>query len=239
MSRREQTANYASGSRTQTIEAVATAAQGGAEAEGPEAGPSNTQGQGRDLGVLRLRGGHTASRRVVWSDDTVDNEGLGRKKSKICCIYHKPRAFDESSSEGSSSSDSDSSSSDSDSDSDCGSTGSGRSGRSLDGPMASSAWRQARGVADPEGSDGGEAGCDDASHPCRDHQGEGEQEGSRHKHRRRHRHKGKSTRHSGSGGGGSRTAVLTATTGPETPEGGGGATEAERPKKNAYERGPR
>ncbi|KAG9311819.1 phosphatase inhibitor-domain-containing protein [Chiua virens] len=39
----------------------------------------------------------------------VDNEGCGKKKSKICCIYHKPRQFDESSSE------SDSASSDSDS----------------------------------------------------------------------------------------------------------------------------
>jgi len=37
----------------------------------------------------------------------VDNEGAGRKKSKICCIYHKPKAFDESSSEESDSSDED------------------------------------------------------------------------------------------------------------------------------------
>jgi len=35
----------------------------------------------------------------------VDNEGAGRKKSKICCIYRKPRAFDESSDESSASSD--------------------------------------------------------------------------------------------------------------------------------------
>jgi len=35
----------------------------------------------------------------------VDNEGAGRKKSKICCIYHKPRAFDESSDESSDESD--------------------------------------------------------------------------------------------------------------------------------------
>lgn len=36
---------------------------------------------------------------VVWTEDTVDNEFLGKKSSKKCCIYHKPRAFDESSSE--------------------------------------------------------------------------------------------------------------------------------------------
>jgi len=29
----------------------------------------------------------------------VDNEGAGKKSSKICCIYHKPKAFDESSDE--------------------------------------------------------------------------------------------------------------------------------------------
>ncbi|GMK55227.1 hypothetical protein CspeluHIS016_0202830 [Cutaneotrichosporon spelunceum] len=51
------------------------------------------------VGVLRLRGGPGRRQRVVWTSDTVDNEGMGKKKSKICCIYHKPRAFDESSSE--------------------------------------------------------------------------------------------------------------------------------------------
>ncbi|BGP51697.1 Type 1 phosphatases regulator ypi1 [Rhodotorula kratochvilovae] len=59
-------------------------------------------------GVLRLRGRGDPGRGVTWAGGTVDNEGLGRKKSKICCIYHKPRAFDESSDE------SDSSGSDSD-----------------------------------------------------------------------------------------------------------------------------
>ncbi|KIR55598.1 hypothetical protein I315_01471 [Cryptococcus gattii Ru294] len=53
--------------------------------------------------VLQLRAGPSTERRVVWTEETVDNEGLGKKKSKICCIYHKPRAFDESSSDESSS----------------------------------------------------------------------------------------------------------------------------------------
>jgi protein phosphatase 1 regulatory subunit 11 len=26
-------------------------------------------------------------RRVTWAEGTIDNEHLGRKKSKICCIY--------------------------------------------------------------------------------------------------------------------------------------------------------
>ncbi|KAH0544664.1 hypothetical protein FGG08_001169 [Glutinoglossum americanum] len=65
-------------------------------------------------GTLRLRAASVSAddRRVMWAEDVVDNEGMGKKKSKVCCIYHKPRAVDESSSEDSSSSDS---SSDSDS----------------------------------------------------------------------------------------------------------------------------
>lgn len=37
--------------------------------------------------------------RVQWQENVIDNEGLGRKKSKVCCIYNKPKAFDESSDE--------------------------------------------------------------------------------------------------------------------------------------------
>lgn len=28
-------------------------------------------------------------RTVSWSDDVIDNEFLCKKKSKVCCIYHK------------------------------------------------------------------------------------------------------------------------------------------------------
>jgi len=62
--------------------------------------------------VLRLRGAHDTTstepstrRRIQWAEDVVDNEGLGRKSSKVCCIYHKTRQFGESSSEEDSSSD--------------------------------------------------------------------------------------------------------------------------------------
>ncbi|KAK9386426.1 phosphatase inhibitor-domain-containing protein [Lipomyces mesembrius] len=71
------------------------------------------------VGTLRLRGGPVADRRVRWGDDVIDNEGMGKKTSKICCIFHKQRAFDESSSDESSSSDGGSSTgSDSDKDRD-------------------------------------------------------------------------------------------------------------------------
>jgi protein phosphatase 1 regulatory subunit 11 len=39
---------------------------------------------------LKLR----ARKRVVrWADDVEDNEDLCRKKSKCCCVYHKPFKF--------------------------------------------------------------------------------------------------------------------------------------------------
>ncbi|XP_056658564.1 E3 ubiquitin-protein ligase PPP1R11-like [Monodelphis domestica] len=40
-----------------------------------------------------------AGKKVEWSSDTVDNEHLGRLSSKCCCIYEKPPAFGESSTE--------------------------------------------------------------------------------------------------------------------------------------------
>ncbi|KAJ9118276.1 hypothetical protein QFC22_004187 [Naganishia vaughanmartiniae] len=94
-----------------------------------------------EIRVLKLRGGPILQRRVIWDEEVVDNEHLGRKSSKstffelgrftssqvdpvadvcvrllVCCIYHKSRAFGESSSESDSSSSSSSSASDSDDD---------------------------------------------------------------------------------------------------------------------------
>jgi len=81
--------------------------------------------------VLHLRGARRVSqdgesssgvgngRRIRWAEDVIDNEGLGRKSSKVCCIYHAPRPIDESSDESSSS----------DSDSDSGDDGSARRSR--------------------------------------------------------------------------------------------------------------
>ncbi|KAK2864985.1 hypothetical protein FQN49_004021 [Arthroderma sp. PD_2] len=65
-------------------------------------------------GTLRLRGEReeqtsqppARERHIKWAEDVVDNEGQGKKSSKVCCIYHKPRPAGESSSE-SDSSDSD------------------------------------------------------------------------------------------------------------------------------------
>lgn len=61
-------------------------------------------------GTLRLRAEPQERRGIRWAEDVVDNEGMGKKSSKVCCIYHKPHEPGDS--------DSDSSSSSSDSDSD-------------------------------------------------------------------------------------------------------------------------
>lgn len=79
-------------------------------------------------GTLHLRGAPRNGPRVAWDEHVVDNEGLGRKKSKsalnrsmrledicnsccffffaVCCIFHRQRRFDESSDEDSSDSES-------------------------------------------------------------------------------------------------------------------------------------
>ncbi|KNC97380.1 type 1 protein phosphatase-activating protein YPI1 [Spizellomyces punctatus DAOM BR117] len=61
-----------------------------------------------NAGTLLLRGGNLSERRVQWDENVVNNEGMGRKSSKVCCIYRKPHSIDESSdSESSSGSESD------------------------------------------------------------------------------------------------------------------------------------
>ncbi|CAG8440080.1 4581_t:CDS:2 [Cetraspora pellucida] len=54
-----------------------------------------TRNSSRSVGTLRLRGGGLSSgRKVKWDENVVDNEGMGKKKSKSI-----PRQFDESSSD--------------------------------------------------------------------------------------------------------------------------------------------
>ncbi|EFN82980.1 Uncharacterized protein C7orf10-like protein [Harpegnathos saltator] len=53
-----------------------------------------------DVPTVRLRLRKPKSnKKVQWSQGTVDNEHLNKKKSKCCCIYEKPKTFGESSSE--------------------------------------------------------------------------------------------------------------------------------------------
>jgi len=39
------------------------------------------------------------TKKVGWTEGTVDNEHMNKRKSKCCCIYKKPHVFGESSSE--------------------------------------------------------------------------------------------------------------------------------------------
>ncbi len=82
-------------------------------AHGPEPGPETLTETETEAGGPETE----TRRRIQWAEDVVDNEGLGRKKSKVCCIFHKTREVGESSSEDdSSSSDSDGGSTPSDED---------------------------------------------------------------------------------------------------------------------------
>ncbi|CDS13779.1 hypothetical protein LRAMOSA05953 [Lichtheimia ramosa] len=105
----ERTSSPSHGSRTITIDPTQE-----------DYADENTDSGEDDVGILRLRGDMSARRprAIQWDESVVDNEHMNKKKSKICCIYHRPRAVGESSDE-ESSSDSSSSSSDSDSDSSC------------------------------------------------------------------------------------------------------------------------
>lgn len=95
------TSNNAPTSGSQTITS---------NASGPSAPPT-----------LRLRAEETPpqpepSQHVRWAEDVVDNEGMGKKSSKVCCIYHKPHDGADSSEDSSSSSSSEGEGSDSEPD---------------------------------------------------------------------------------------------------------------------------
>jgi len=61
---------------------------------------------------LILRAEPAEDRHIQWAEDVVDNEGMGKKSSKVCCIYHGPHNVDESSDSDDSSSSSSSDESD-------------------------------------------------------------------------------------------------------------------------------
>ncbi|VDM28912.1 unnamed protein product [Toxocara canis] len=45
--------------------------------------------------VLRLRPRSRSPPHVTWAEGTIDNEHLGRLKSNCCCIWVKPRKWDD------------------------------------------------------------------------------------------------------------------------------------------------
>lgn len=48
--------------------------------------------------VLKLKK-PKSEKKVQWDESAVDNEFMGKKTSKCCCIYSKPKMFGDSSSE--------------------------------------------------------------------------------------------------------------------------------------------
>ncbi|KAG8629559.1 hypothetical protein KVT40_003424 [Elsinoe batatas] len=93
--------------------ATPTGTSGSMTTTSTQAGPSvPIDGSGP---TLRLRAESDAgqARHIQWAEDVIDNEGMGKKSSKVCCIYHKPKNAGDSSSD-ESSSDSDSSDSEPD-----------------------------------------------------------------------------------------------------------------------------
>ncbi|XP_017857282.1 PREDICTED: protein phosphatase 1 regulatory subunit 11 [Drosophila arizonae] len=78
--------NNTDGTKTETLEETDSATQ---QAEAAQSAPT-----------LLLRLEHPRDeRRVVFHDGVIDNEHMNRMKSKCCCIYRKPLAFGESSSD--------------------------------------------------------------------------------------------------------------------------------------------
>mmetsp|Transcript_18372 Transcript_18372/g.27554 ORF Transcript_18372/g.27554 Transcript_18372/m.27554 type:complete len:197 (-) Transcript_18372:46-636(-) len=104
----QQQRSAATQSATMTIAPAASAASAGGATIG------NMTANEEDIVLpLTLRG----RPRVTWDENVEDNEGLGRKSSKRCCIFHKERDFGESSTD---SSDDDESDNDSESSSSSG-----------------------------------------------------------------------------------------------------------------------
>ncbi|XVE68793.1 hypothetical protein DITRI_Ditri09bG0098800 [Diplodiscus trichospermus] len=53
---------------------------------------SSSSSQPQETLVLELR---PRRKKVTWKEGTVDNEFMNKKSSKICCIFHKEKPFDE------------------------------------------------------------------------------------------------------------------------------------------------
>lgn len=75
------------GSRTMTIRDSQPQEDEGSGSDERRAEPAQRSG------VLKLRGGPKSRPQVQWTDDVVDNEGAGKKKSKSSSLWY--RRFDD------------------------------------------------------------------------------------------------------------------------------------------------
>lgn len=94
--RRERSRRRANAARGECVPSQTVTIQPSDEAGGEEQQGAPAPAAARAPPTLRLR---LHRRRVQWTNETHDNEHDGKKSSKSCCIFHKQRAFGESSSE--------------------------------------------------------------------------------------------------------------------------------------------
>jgi hypothetical protein len=103
LSSQRSTSNKIIGHRQEIMTSVQRVPGGGGQThlQTPATGPQTTIQAPRQA-VLRLRGAtreqerdameqgesSRARRRIKWAEDVIDNEGLGRKKSKGSCLAH-------------------------------------------------------------------------------------------------------------------------------------------------------
>ena len=100
-------------SHPRTAARTVAAGSGTATPTGTHGSQTLLQTNSSDSGpaTLHLRAAEPAHssdgrRRIQWAEDVVDNEGMGKKSSKVCCIYHKAHEPGDSESDDSSSDDS-------------------------------------------------------------------------------------------------------------------------------------
>ena len=90
--------------QTQILRALRTSTQAAPSTSGSQTITETPAGPSTPSATLRLRAEPEDSQRVRWAEDVVDNESMGKKSSKVCCIYHKPHTPGDSGSESESSS---------------------------------------------------------------------------------------------------------------------------------------
>lgn len=79
-----------------TAESITSTVEATASIENVESISSDTKPSPKYL-ILKLK--HKPKPTVQWTEETIDNEHLGKKSSKRCCIYHKNKKFAESDSD--------------------------------------------------------------------------------------------------------------------------------------------
>ena len=45
--------------------------------------------------ILKIR--NTKQKKITWHESVIDNEHMNKRKSNICCIFHKKQDFSDSS----------------------------------------------------------------------------------------------------------------------------------------------